>query len=59
MHNVNSMDQNNKKHGLHSNGSINISQVLSTNKNEKKKAARKRWAILAKALKVCLKINSG
>lgn len=59
MHNVNSMDQNNKKHGLvNSNGSIDIvNDVLSTNRNEKKKAARKRWAILAKALKVCLKIN--
>ncbi|KAF5307935.1 hypothetical protein FQR65_LT06502 [Abscondita terminalis] len=48
--NVNSMDQN-KKFVIHSNGTIDINQVLTTNKNEKKKAARKRWAILAKALK--------
>ncbi|KAF5278474.1 hypothetical protein FQA39_LY05963 [Lamprigera yunnana] len=44
------MDQN-KKFVLHSNGTIDIDQVLGANKNEKKKAARKRWAILAKALK--------
>ncbi|KAK5644674.1 hypothetical protein RI129_005974 [Pyrocoelia pectoralis] len=45
------MDQHKKFDILHSNGTIDINDVLSTNKNEKKKAARKRWAILAKALK--------
>lgn len=47
------MDQNNINNGLHSNGIIDLDQVLSSNKNEKKKVARRRWAILAKALKVC------
>lgn len=47
------MDHSNLKNGLLSNGSINLDNVLSSNKNEKKKVARKRWAILAKALKVC------
>lgn len=48
------MDQNNLKNGFLSNGSIDLNQVLSSsNKNEKKKVARRRWAILARALKVC------
>lgn len=55
------MDQNNLKNGFLSNGTIDLSQVLSSsssstsssNKNEKKKVARRRWGILARALKVC------
>lgn len=31
---------------------INKNDVITTNRNEKKKVARRRWAILAKALKV-------
>ncbi|XP_018322033.1 calmodulin-lysine N-methyltransferase [Agrilus planipennis] len=44
------MDQSNAKYGLHPNGSIDLDQVLNS-KNERKTAARRRWAILARALK--------
>jgi hypothetical protein len=44
------MDQN--KDSSESNRSIDINEVITVSKNEKKKVARRRWAILAKALKV-------
>ncbi|GJQ85260.1 hypothetical protein Trydic_g18494 [Trypoxylus dichotomus] len=44
------MDQSNTKLGL-INGNVDINQVITTDGNEKKKVARRRWAILAKALK--------
>lgn len=46
------MEQKGKSKGILENG-IDLEQVLNTNKHEKKKVARRRWAILAKALKVC------
>ncbi|XP_022901263.1 calmodulin-lysine N-methyltransferase [Onthophagus taurus] len=45
------MDEDVKRCGLLINGSIDLNQVLTVSCNEKKKVARKRWAILAKALK--------
>lgn len=36
------------------NGSIDLDDVFIPKQNDKKKVARKRWAILAKALKVCV-----
>lgn len=45
------MDQAINLNGTHS--SIDLDQVLVPAGNEKKKVARKRWALLARALKVC------
>ncbi|CAH1985930.1 unnamed protein product [Acanthoscelides obtectus] len=50
------MDQTNDIFSLNSKCPVDLDEVLSYG-NEKKKVARRRWAILAKALKVC-KTNS-
>lgn len=55
--NDHSMDQNKDIYGLKSN-CIDLNEVVKfTSGNEKKKVARRRWGILAKALKVLVLIQ--